>query len=156
MTATTSTPPKESRAARIGRLAHLNVVIAADRFRDALAERAKREGITMAQYAALWVLCLSDAPDGVTTGALADGLITRQPDVTRLVDRLIKAGLAERRPSPTDRRVVLVAATKAGRELFDRFTPVTAAYHEQQWSNLTPSQLRTLHELLAKALWGSQ
>jgi DNA-binding MarR family transcriptional regulator len=153
MTATT-TPSTESRAARLGRLAHLNVLIAADRFRDAVEERAKAEGITMAQYAALWVLCLSDAPDGVTTGALADGLITRQPDVTRLVDRLIKAGLAERHPSPTDRRVVLVAATKHGRALFNRLTPQIAEYHEQQWSNLSHTELRTLHELLGKALWG--
>ncbi len=147
---------KESRAARLGRLAHLNVLIAADRFRDALEERCKAEGITMAQYAALWVLCLADAPDGVTTGALADGLITRQPDVTRLVDRLVRAGLAERKPSPTDRRVVLVAATPAARALFERLTPVIAAYHEQQWSNLTAAELRTFHELLAKALWGNQ
>ena len=135
-------------------MAHLNVLIAADRFRDALEERAKREGITMAQYAVLWVLCLSDAPDGVTTGAIADGLITRQPDVTRLVDRLIKAGLAERHASSTDRRVVLVAPTKAGRALFNRLTPRIAEYHEQQWSNLSQSELRTLHELLGKALWG--
>ncbi len=153
MTATT-TSPKESRAARLGRVAHLNVLIAADRFRDALEARAKREGITMAQYAALWVLCLSDAPDGVTTGTLADGLITRQPDVTRLVDRLLKAGLAERHPSPADRRVVLVAATERGRALFDRLTPQISEYHEQQWSNLTQSELRTLHQLLGKALWG--
>ena len=146
---------KASRAARLGRLAHLNVLIAADRFREALGEVSKAEGITMAQYAALWVLCLADAPDGVTTGALADGLITRQPDVTRLVDRLVRDGLAERKPSPTDRRVVLVAATPAGRALFERLTPVIMAYHEQQWSNLTPAELTTLHELLAKALWGN-
>jgi DNA-binding MarR family transcriptional regulator len=154
MTTTTTASPYESRGARLGRVAHLNVLIAADRFRDALEERAKAEGITMAQYAALWVLCLSDAPDGVTTGAIADGLITRQPDVTRLVDRLVKAGLAERRPSPADRRVVLVAPTKKGRAIFTRLTPQIAEYHLQQWSNLTQAELRTLHELLGKALWG--
>jgi DNA-binding MarR family transcriptional regulator len=153
---TTEPAAKESRAVRLGRLAHLNVLIASDRFRDAIEERCKAEGITMAQHAALWVLCLSDAPDGVTTGALADGLITRQPDVTRLVDRLVRAGLAERKPSPTDRRVVLVAATHAGRALFARLTKVIQAYHEQQWSNLSQVELRTLHELLAKALWGNQ
>src|SRR5205085_4462300 len=119
VTATTSSnrtgPKKESRAARLGRLAHLNVLIAADRDREAIEARCKPEGITMAQYATLWALCLADAPDGVPTGALADGLITRQPDVTRLVDRLVAAGLAVRAPSPNDRRVVLVAATPAGR-----------------------------------------
>ena len=152
---TTEAAAKESRAVRLGRLAHLNVLIASDRFRDEVEEHCQAEGITRAQYAVLWVLCLADAPDGVTTGALADGLVTRQPDVTRLVDRLVRAGLAERKPSPTDRRVVLVAATPAARDLFARLTPVIASYHEQQWSNLTQTELRTFHELLAKALWGT-
>ncbi len=152
---TAATAPKESRAARLGRMAHLNVLIAADRDRDAMEALCKAEGITHAQYAALWVLCLADAPGGLPTGALADGLITRQPDVTRLVDRLVKARLAERRPSPGDRRVVLVAATRKGRDVFERLTPKIGEYHEQQWANLTYAELRQLHELLAKALWGS-
>ena len=152
---TTTALPKESRAARVGRLAHLNVLIAADRDRDAIEERCKPEGITMAQYATLWVLCLADAPEGVTTGALADGLITRTPDVTRLVDRLVNAGLAERAQSPPDRRVVLVRPTAKGREVFARVAPRVTEYHEQQWSNLSKSELETLHTLLAKALWGN-
>lgn len=151
---TAVTAPKESRAARLGRLAHLNVLIAADRDRDEIEARCKEEGITHAQYAALWVLCLADAPDGLPTGALADGLITRQPDVTRLVDRLVKAGLAERKASPDDRRVVLVAATPKGRRVFERLAPKISDYHEQQWAHLTYAELRQLHELLAKALWG--
>jgi DNA-binding MarR family transcriptional regulator len=147
---------KESKAARLGRLAHLNVLIAADRDRDAIEERCRVEGITMAQYIALWVLCLADAPDGIPTSALADGLITRQPDVTRLVDRLVKADLAERRASENDRRVVLVKATEKGRATFAALHPSISEYHEQQWSHLTPAELRQLHELLAKALWGSE
>lgn len=146
---------KPSRAAELGRLVHLNVLIAADRDREQLDERCRTEAITLAQYAALWVLCLAEAPDGVPTGALADGLITRQPDVTRLVDRLVRAGLARRAPSPHDRRVVLVAATDEGRAVFERLTPMITDYHERQWSHLTYAELKQLHTLLAKALWGT-
>ena len=145
---------RESKAARNGRIAHLNVLIAADRFRDALEAKCKTEGITLAQYAVLWTLCLGDAPDGLPTGALADGLVTRQPDITRLVDKLVHAGLATRTPAANDRRVVMVAATDAGRALFDRLSPQFISYHEQQWSNLTATELRQFSGLLAKALWG--
>ena len=54
-------------------------------------------GISHALYAALWVLCLADAPDGLPMGALADGLLTRAADTTRLVDRLVKRRLATRK-----------------------------------------------------------
>ena len=59
-----------------------------------------------------------------------------------------------RGPSPEDRRVVLVAATAKGRRVFERLAPVVTEYHEEQWANLTYTELRQLHELLAKALWG--
>ena len=148
--------PLESRAAHIGRLAHLDVLIAADRDCEAIEARCKTEGITMAQYAALRVLCLADAPgEGITTSALARGLVTRQPDVTRLVDRLVQAELAERRTTRADRRVVLVTATTKGRAAFERLHSLVSEYHEQQWSNLSAAELHQLHELLAKALRGS-
>ena len=64
---------------------------------------------------ALWVLCLADDPDaGLPIGAVADGLLNRASDTTRLIDRLERAGLAERFPNPADRRGVLVRATRAG------------------------------------------
>lgn len=44
--------------------------------------------------------------------------------VTRLVDRIARAGLVERRPSPTDRRIQYVRLTDAGREMLERATVV--------------------------------
>jgi DNA-binding MarR family transcriptional regulator len=146
---------RESKAARNGRLAHLNVLIAADRFRDELEAKCKTEGVTLAQYAVLWTLCLTDAPDGLPTGALADGLVTRQPDITRLVDKLVQAGFVTRTAAEHYRRVVMVAATDAGRAVFDRLSPQFIAFHEQQWSNLSAAELRQFSDLLAKALWGN-
>ena len=73
---------------------------------------------------ALFVLCLSDEPDaGMPIGAVADGLLNRASDTTRLVDRLERAGLAERFPNPADRRGVLVRATAEGRAVFEAMTP---------------------------------
>jgi DNA-binding MarR family transcriptional regulator len=104
---------------------------------------------------ALWVLCLSDdAEAGVPMGSLADGLITRASDTTRLVDRLESAGLVERLPNPADRRGVLVRATAEGTAVFSRVTPRLKAYHRSQWADLTAEELELLHRLLAKALLG--
>jgi DNA-binding MarR family transcriptional regulator len=90
----------------------------------------------------------------VPVGAVADGLLNRASDTTRLIDRLEKAGLAERLPNPTDRRSVLVRATAAGRRVFATITPRLQEFHRRQWSRLSASEVDVLHDLLAKALWG--
>ena len=146
---------REPRAVRVARDVHINVLLLANRNLDALEEICQADGITHHQYVALWTLCLADDPDaGVPVGAVADGLLNRASDTTRLIDRLEKAGLAERLPNPTDRRSVLVRATAAGRRVFATVTPRLQEFHRRQWSRLSASEVDVLHDLLAKALWG--
>ena len=138
------------------REAHVNVLVAANRFSDEMERRCRVDGISHAQYVALWVLCLSDeADDGLPMRALADGLLNRASDTTRLVDRLVDAGLAERFPSPDDRRLVLVRATAAGRDVFARVTRRVRDFHRAQWAGLSEAELEQLGDLLSKALWGT-
>jgi DNA-binding MarR family transcriptional regulator len=147
---------RDSKAIRAARDAHLNVLLLANRSLDRLEAICRAEGITHAQYVALWTLCLSDeAEAGIPASAVSDGLLNRASDTTRLIDRLEKAGLAERLPNPADRRGVLVRATAEGRERFAAVTPQLQAFHAAQWSNLDAEELRQLRLLLAKALWGS-
>jgi len=150
-----ATPLREPRAVAVGRGVHLNVLLLADRNLDALERICAAEGITHQQYVALWTLCLADdAEEGVPMGAVADGLLNRASDTTRLVDRLERAGLAERRPNPADRRSVLVRATPAGERVFAAVTPTLQEFHRHQWANLSTDEIDTLNHLLAKALWG--
>ena len=140
----------------VGRDVHLNVLLLAERNLRELEEICGAEGVTHQQYVALWTLCLTADPDsGVPMGAVADGLLNRSSDTTRLVDRLERAGFAERFPHPDDRRSVLVRATEEGRRVFAAVTPKLQAFHRRQWSNLSSDELATLKHLVAKALWGA-
>jgi DNA-binding MarR family transcriptional regulator len=152
---TTLPTRREPRAVRVGRDVHVNTLLLANRGLDALDAICQEHGITHAQYVALWTLCLGDDPDaGVPIGTVADGLLNRAADATRLIDRLEKAGLVERRSNPADRRSVLVRATKRGKQAFAAVTPELQEFHRHQWANLSPAEIDTLNALLARALWG--
>jgi DNA-binding MarR family transcriptional regulator len=145
----------ESKAVRRARDLHVNVLLLANRSLERLEEICRAEDLTHPQYVALWTLCLADDADaGVPVSAVADGLLNRASDATRLVDRLERAGLAERLPNPADRRGVLVRATAEGRRRFAAVTPRLQAFHAEQWSNLSPDEAARFGELLVKALWG--
>ena len=147
---------REPRSVTRGRNVHLNVLLLANRNLDLLESICRTVDLTHAQYVALFVLCLADDPDaGMPIGAVADGLLNRASDTTRLVDRLERAGLAERFPNPADRRGVLVRATRKGRTVFEQVTPEINGLHERQWSNLSVDEVRQLDRLLLKSLWGS-
>lgn len=148
----TRTEMCEPPAATLGRDTHLNVILAAQRMSDRVDQICERHGITQAQYVALWVLCLSDDPDtGVPIGAIADGLLNRASDATRLIDRMEQAGLAERLPNPRDRRSVLVRATPAGMRAFTDVTPLLQQFHVEQWSSFSQRELSQLNQLVNRA-----
>lgn len=146
--------PRETKKVSQARDVHVNILLLANRSLDRLEEICKAEGITHAQYVALWTLCLTEEPDaGLPVGAVADGLLNRSADATRLIDRLEKSGLAERLRNPKDRRGVLVRATPEGHRVFEQITPQLQEFHASQWSNLTSTEAKELGALAAKALW---
>jgi DNA-binding MarR family transcriptional regulator len=147
---------REPRGVTRGRNVHLNVLVLANRSLEQLEAICRTVDLTHAQYVALWVLCLTPTTeeDGLPIGAIADGLLNRASDTTRLVDRLERAGLAERFPNPADRRGVLVRATRKGRSVFAEVTPRIHELHRRQWDNLTVEETVQLDHLLLKALWG--
>lgn len=139
---------------RLGREAFINLFLTAGRYTDEVEATCKAEGLTMSHYTVLWVVCLSESPPGVPMRIVADGLLTRAADATRLVDRLVQDGYVTRANSEDDRRVVLVRATRSGRALFRRLTTRIKALHRSQWSALSTAEIRELRRLLVKSLWG--
>jgi DNA-binding MarR family transcriptional regulator len=125
----------------------------------ARTEAVLREGIerllephelTLTQYNVLRVLRGAE-PEGLCRNEVRDRLVTRMPDVTRLLDRMEAAGLIQRVRSSADRRLVNATLTPKGRRLVDALDAPMAKAHERQLGHLDAGQLRTLIDLLAMA-----
>jgi DNA-binding MarR family transcriptional regulator len=147
---------REPEVDRLGREAFINLFLASGRYTDEVEATCKTEGLTMSHYTVLWVVCLSDDAAAVPMRTVADGLLTRAADATRLVDRLTRDGYVTRANSDADRRVVLVRPTRSGRSVFQRLTKKIKTLHRSQWSALSQSELRELRRLLVKSLWGDE
>lgn len=82
-------------------------------------------------------------------GDLAEALVITRGGLTKLVDRLVKAGLLERTFCETDRRVSYATLLPAGRDLLDEMRPVVIAELEVAFSaNLSVGQAEELRETL--------
>lgn len=121
-----------------------------DRLR-ALEEKLFAEyDLTPQQYNALRLLRAAH-PDALRTLDLAERLVSRAPDTTRLLDKLAERKLIERRRPAENRREVRVGITAAGLALLDELREPLRACHARQLGHLTPAQLRDLTTLLRAA-----
>jgi DNA-binding MarR family transcriptional regulator len=121
-----------------------------DRLRAHEDELFARFELTAQQYNLLRLL-RSSHPRPVPTQVLASRMISRAPDVSRMIDRLESMGLIVRERSASDRRSVLVALAPQGERLLERIAGPLQACHRAQLGHLGRSQLRLLTELLNEA-----
>jgi DNA-binding MarR family transcriptional regulator len=113
----------------------------------------KSAGLSPNQYNVLRIL--RGAREGLPCGEIAARMVTHDPDITRLLDRLEKRRLIARSREAKDRRKVVTCVTSTGLRLLARLdTPVRAA-HRRQLGRLGPQRLRKLAELLELARHGS-
>ena len=125
----------------------LNIERTADRMRRALQQSLKPYGITLTQYNALRIL-RGAMPEGLTCSELGDRLVTGDPDITRLLDRMARQGLVRRRRSDKDRRVVLTEITCDGLTLLKELVPKMDEEARQRMAHMQSMQLHTLIDLL--------
>lgn len=107
-------------------------------------------GLSLTQYNVLRML-RGAGPDGLCRNEIRDRLITRMPDVSRLLDRMEAAGLVHRVRSAEDRRMVNTTLTAAGSAVVDQLDAEVAAVHARQLGHLSATQLRSLIDLLSLA-----
>src|SRR4051794_9750 len=106
----------------------------------------KAEDLSPAQYNVLRIL--RGAPEGLPCGEIGSRMITRDPDITRLLDRLEKRGLISRCRETKDRRMVLTRISPQGLKLLARLDEPVQEAHREQLSHLGRERLRALAELL--------
>jgi len=141
---------KQRRFDSIAQEAFLNLWRTYDRLRMYEEELFGRHDLTPQQYNALRLL-KHEHPGNVPTLALASRLVSRAPDITRLLDRLVERGLIERERRAENRRVVRVGITAAGLQLIKDLEGEVKLCHEQQLGHLDAEQLTDLTALLRLA-----
>lgn len=128
----------------------LNVMRTAGSLRQGTTELLKPYDLSAPQYNVLRIL-RGAGDEGLPCSEVGDRLVSRDPDVTRLLDRLEKRGLIERGRSETDRRVVTATITKKGLELVDELDTPVIEMHTEQLGHMKKKELKKLVSLLEKA-----
>jgi len=126
------------------------------RTQDLLARRIsgllKTEDLSANQYNVLRIL--RGSPEGLACGEIGNRMITRDPDITRLLDRLEKRGLISRCRETKDRRMVMARITPEGTELLRRLDEPVREAHRGQLGHLGRERLREFGDLLRAAREG--
>jgi DNA-binding MarR family transcriptional regulator len=121
-----------------------------DRLKTLEDELFGQHQLSAQQYNALRLL-RSVHPETMPTLALGRRLISRSPDMTRMLDRLEKRKLIQRKRKAANRRIVEVSITPAGIALLDDLAEAVNDMHERQLGHLSQARQRQLIELLKEA-----
>jgi DNA-binding MarR family transcriptional regulator len=140
----TKVPPLEDR-----------VFVALLKTADALGQQAEElirtANLTSTQYNVLRIL-RGTGPEGLACRAIGDRMITHDPDITRLLDRMEKRGLITRERQKDDRRVIKTRITSQGVELIKPLDQPVRDLHKRQFRHMAGARLKTLYDLLEEIL----
>jgi DNA-binding MarR family transcriptional regulator len=118
---------------------------------DTLGQEAeqllKAAGLTGAQYNVLRILRGAE-PSGLACRAIGERMISHDPDMTRLLDRMEKRGLITRERQSDDRRVVKTRITAQGLSLLKTFDQPVHDLHRRQFRHMSATRLKILYDLL--------
>ena len=128
---------------------YVSVIRARDRLLHAAECRIRETGLSEPQFNVLRILRGADGP--LPTSEVGRRMITRVPDITRLVDRLERLGLVRRHRAPQgDRRRVLVEITETGRERIAPLDESLDARLSELFADLSGAERAQLVDLLER------
>lgn len=120
---------------------------AAATLQDGLAQCLKPHGLSPMQYNVLHIL-RGARPELLSCGEIASRLIAKDPDLTRLLDRLSRQGWVERSRGEGDRRVMRAGITAQGVALLKNLDSTVSSLHRHQFAALSDKKLAALAKLL--------
>src|SRR5262245_55267031 len=132
----------------------LNVLRTADVLLRRITAVLKPFKLSHSQYNVLRIL-RGAGPAGLACREIGERMITHDPDVTRLLDRLEARGLLIRARNQKDRRVIMARITPEGQRLLEALDQPIAEADRQPLQHLGEQRLRALIELLELARHGS-
>jgi DNA-binding MarR family transcriptional regulator len=119
----------------------------AEMFTRALTDALRPFQLTLSQYSVLQALRHTES-EGLCCRDVGERLVSRDPDITRLLDRLEGRGFISRRREGRDRRVVRAQITEKGADLLTAIDAVVSALHARFLGHLGRPELTAFHELL--------
>ena len=125
----------------------LSILRTAEYFSARAAEMLKPAELTPTQYNALRIL-RGAGPEGLACGEIGSRMVTKDSDITRLLDRLEKRKLIRRERPDSNRRIVLTRITDKGLKILTELDAVVHDFERQLIGHLGPQRLKTLKELL--------
>ena len=127
--------------------AYLSLLRTADALQTQVEARLKEFGLTGTQYNALRIL-RGAGPEGLPCREIGERMITRDPDITRLLDRLEDRGFVQRTRSRHDRRVIYGEITAAGLKLLREMDRPLDKFGREMLRHVGQDKLKQLIELL--------
>ena len=129
--------------------AFTSLLLTADVLSRNVEKLLRSAGVSPTQYNVLRIL--RGSPQGLPCSEIGKRMINRDPDVTRLLDRLEKRGLVSRCRETKDRRLVLTRITPQGLTLLAELDAPVTETHRSQLGHLGRERLQALMELLQAA-----
>lgn len=146
----TAAPARAARFDSLEQEVFLNLWRTYDRLRQLEDELFERFDLTPQQYNALRLLRAAQ-PQSLPTLELGARLVSRAPDITRLLDKLADRGWIARERPAENRRQVQVAVTPSGIALLDQIAEPLQECHARQLGHMTAGELKQLVALLHAA-----
>lgn len=137
----------EETCLRVESLAHLLRTFAY--VHDYLSNAMAPYGLSLAKLNVL-ILLKAAGDDGLPMSHIGQKMAVTCANVTKLMDGLVAAGLAERRPSEEDKRSVFAMLTPAGDALLTAVLPAHAAAVGEIWSDMNTEDCQVLIHLMMK------
>jgi DNA-binding MarR family transcriptional regulator len=119
----------------------------ADQLQGRVAEWLKAFGLSPTQYNALRILRGAGEP-GLACSEIGERMINRDPDITRLLDRLQKRGLTRRSRDSKDRRIINAYITREGMQLLKKLDGPVQEFQQVLLGHVGERKLKTLIEIL--------
>jgi DNA-binding MarR family transcriptional regulator len=127
--------------------AFIALLKAADKLAQQAEQLVKANGLTGAQYNVLRILRGAE-PDGLACSTISERMISHDPDMTRLLDRMEKRDLITRQRQTDDRRVVKTRITGGGLELLKQLDHPIRELHKKQFAHMGNARVKELADLL--------